>query len=198
MRWDMDSYTNFIFKYWTICVYWCAGRESRPDIVSDVLWSQGRRWFGSRFNKITQGGIHLYECLYPGRCQRNCKPINSCNPKIRVNFRGVITPVLGFFDVLTLFLREWGVALRLKIEVRRVAVCAVVKNVARNNRWYGIKGMFSAFRCLYESVCGVSRHMNREISICTLPLRLWVSPGTGSATPDFGQAGVTLRLFSPC
>ena len=52
---------------------------------------------------------------------------------IRVNFRGVITPVLGFFYVFTPFLRGWGVALRIKLEVRRVAVCAAVKKVVRNN-----------------------------------------------------------------
>ena len=51
----------------------------------------------------------------------------------RVNVRGVITPVLGFFTFLLLFLRGWGVALRLKLEVRRVAVCAAVKKVVRNN-----------------------------------------------------------------
>ncbi len=51
----------------------------------------------------------------------------------RANFMGVITPVSGFFYVFTPFLRGWGVALRLKIEVRRVAVCAAVKKVARNN-----------------------------------------------------------------
>ena len=51
----------------------------------------------------------------------------------RVNFRGVITPVSGFFYVVTPFLRGWGVALRLKFKVRRVAVCAAVKKVAKNN-----------------------------------------------------------------
>ena len=51
----------------------------------------------------------------------------------RVNLRGVITPVLGFFYVFTPFLRGWGVALRLKLEVRRVAVCAAVKKVVRND-----------------------------------------------------------------
>ena len=61
------------------------------------------------------GDVHLYACI------------------CRVNFRGVITPVLGFFYVFTPFLRGWGVALRLKLEVRRVAVCAAVKKVVRNN-----------------------------------------------------------------
>ena len=65
------------------------------------------------------------------------KSLSKCSNIItsitRVNFRGVITPVLGFFYVFTPFLRGWGVALGLKLEVRRVAVYASVKKVVRNN-----------------------------------------------------------------
>ena len=73
----------------------------------------------------------------------------------RVNFRGVITPVLGFFDVFTPFLIGWGVVLRLKFEVRRVAVCAAVEKsgLKLGTTWH--LGVFSAFGCVFECVCGV-------------------------------------------
>ena len=52
--------------------------------------------------------VHQPDCIYE---------TNICNI-CRVNFRGVITPVLGFFSVFTPFLG--------------VAVCAAVKKVVRN------------------------------------------------------------------